>query len=134
MISGTPAEGAAEKAKEERMEIKTDAIVLRATDYRDADKILTLFTPSEGKITAGIKGVKKSGARLAFAAQPFAFCEYVLAEKCGRRTVVSAYQHDGFFPLRTDVICGGGGNAAFACLRKRNLCGGDLFVFTDGVV
>ena len=126
------------------MEIKTDAIVLRATDYRDADKILTLLTPSEGKITAGIKGVKKSGARLAFAAQPFAFCEYVLAEKCGRRTVVSAYQHDGFFPLRTDVvprrsgerivICGGDGNVAFACLRKRNLCGGDLFVFTDGVV
>lgn len=86
------------------MEIKTDAIVLRATDYKDADKILTLLTPSEGKITAGIKGVKKSGARLAFAAQPFAFCEYVLTEKNGRRTVVSAYQHDGFFPLRTDVV------------------------------
>lgn len=43
------------------MEIKTDAIVLRAADYKDADKILTLLTPSAGKLTAGIKGVKKSG-------------------------------------------------------------------------
>lgn len=85
------------------MEIKTDAIVLRAADYKDADKILTLLTPSAGKLTAGIKGVKKSGARLAFAAQPFSFCEYVLAEKNGRNTVTSAYQHDGFFPLRTDI-------------------------------
>ena len=40
------------------MEIKTDAIVLRAADYKDADKILTLLTPSAGKLTAGIKGVK----------------------------------------------------------------------------
>lgn len=86
------------------MERKTDAIVLRATEYKDADKILTLLTPFEGKITAGIKGVKKAGAKLAFAAQPFAFCEYVLAEKNGRNTVVSAYLHDGFFDLRTDIV------------------------------
>ena len=71
------------------MEIKTDAIVLRAADYKDADKILTLLTPSAGKLTAGIKGVKKSGAKLAFSAQPFAFCEYVLAQKGGRYTVTS---------------------------------------------
>ena len=85
------------------MEIKTDAIVLRAADYKDADKILTLLTPSAGKLTAGIKGVKKSGAKLAFSAQPFAFCEYVLAQKGGRYTVTSAYLHDGFFPLRTNI-------------------------------
>ena len=85
------------------MEIKTDAIVLRAADYKDTDKILTLLTPSAGKLAAGIRGVKKSGAKLAFAAQPFAFCEYVLTEKGGRRTVTSAYLHDGFFPLRTNI-------------------------------
>ena len=85
------------------MEIKTDAIVLRAADYKDADKILTLLTPSAGKLTAGIKGVKKSGAKLAFSAQPFAFCEYVLVQKGGRYIVTSAYLHDGFFPLRTNI-------------------------------
>ncbi len=85
------------------MEIKTDAIVLRAVDYKDNDKILTLFSPSLGKITAGIRGVKKPTAKLAFSAQPFCFAEYVLAERGGRYTVTGAYLHEGFFELRTDL-------------------------------
>lgn len=85
------------------MEVKTEAIVLQAVDYKDDDKILTLFSPVLGKITAGIRGVKKPKAKLNFAAQPFCFAEYVLAEKGGRYTVVSAYQHESFFELRTDV-------------------------------
>ena len=86
------------------MEVKTDAIVLKAVDYKDNDKILTLFSPALGRITAGAKGVKKAKAKLSFAAQPFCFAEYVLAEKNGRYTVTSAYLYDGFFALRTDIV------------------------------
>lgn len=85
------------------MEVKTDAVVLQTLDYKDNDKLLTLFSPSLGKITAGIRGVKKPTAKLAFASQPFAFCEYVLAEKGGRYTVTGAYLHESFFELRTDL-------------------------------
>ena len=85
------------------MEIKTDAIVLQTIDYKDNDKLLTLFSPSFGKITAGIKGVKKPKAKLAFSAQPFCFAEYVLAQKGGRYTVTAAYLHESFFSLRTDL-------------------------------
>ena len=53
------------------MEIKVNALVLRAADYGENDKILTLLTAERGKLTAGIKGVRKSGAKLKFAAQPF---------------------------------------------------------------
>ena len=86
------------------METKTDAIVLQTVDYKDNDKLLTLFSPSLGKITAGIKGVKKPKAKLAFSAQPFCFAEYVLAEKNGRYTVTAAYLHESFFALRTDLL------------------------------
>ncbi len=86
------------------MEIKTDAIVLQTVDYKDNDKLLTLFSPSLGKITAGIKGVKKPTAKLAFSAQPFCFAEYVLAAKNERYTVTSAYLHESFFELRTDLL------------------------------
>lgn len=86
------------------MEIKTEAIVLQAIDYKDNDKLLTLFSPSLGKITAGIRGVKKPKAKLAFAAQPFCFAEYILAEKGGRYTVTSAYLHESFFALRCDLV------------------------------
>ena len=86
------------------MDIKTDAIVLQTVDYKDNDKILTLFSPTLGKITVGAKGVKKATAKLAFAAQPFCFAEYVLAEKGGRYTLTSAYLHESFFSLRTDIL------------------------------
>ena len=86
------------------MEVKTDAIVLKAVDYKDNDKILTLFSPSLGRITAGIKGVKKPKAKLSFSAQPFCFAEYILAEKGGRYTVTGAYLHESFFDLRTDIL------------------------------
>ena len=86
------------------MDVKTEAIVLQAVDYKDNDKLLTLFSPSLGKITAGIRGVKKPKAKLAFAAQPFCFAEYVLAEKGGRYTVTAAYLHESFFSLRTDIV------------------------------
>ena len=70
--------------------IKVNALMLRATDYLENDKILTLLTAERGKITAGIKGVKKAGAKLKFAAQPFCFAEYILAERGGRYTVTQA--------------------------------------------
>ncbi len=85
------------------MDVKTDAIVLQSIDYKDNDKLLTLFSPSRGKITAGIRGVKKPKAKLAFASQPFCFAEYVLAEKGGRYTVTGAYLHESFFDLRLDI-------------------------------
>ena len=86
------------------MDVIVNAIVLKAVDYKDNDKILTLYSIEKGKITAGIKGVKKSGAKLKFASEPFAFCEYVLAEKQGRFTVIGATYLDSFFSLRTDML------------------------------
>lgn len=85
------------------MEEKVDAIMIRSCDYKDNDKILTLFSLQEGKITASVKGVKKAGAKLKFCAQPFCFAEYVLTKKGDRRTVISATNTDGFYVLREDI-------------------------------
>ncbi|MBQ8885517.1 MAG: DNA repair protein RecO [Clostridia bacterium] len=85
------------------MEFKTEAIVLKAVDYKENDRLLTLFTPSRGKLLATIRGVRKPKAKLNFAAQPFCFSEYVLAERAERYTIVNAYLYDGFFPLRADI-------------------------------
>ena len=86
------------------MEVKTEAIVLKTVDYKDNDKILTLFSPKLGRITVGAKGVKKQKAKLSFAAQPFCFAEYILAEKGGRYTMTGAYLHESFFSLRYDIV------------------------------
>lgn len=85
------------------MEFKTDALLLRAADYGENDKIVTLLTSDRGKLTAGMRGVKKAGAKLRFAAQPFCFAEYLIAHRGVRNTVISASLYDGFFSLREDV-------------------------------
>lgn len=85
------------------MEVKVNAVVLRATDYGENDKILTLLTAEAGKITAGIKGVKKAGAKLKFAAQPFCFAEYVLARRGEKYTVINASENESFYDLRTEI-------------------------------
>ncbi len=85
------------------MEVKTDALVLRTVDYGENDKMITLLTSDLGKIGAAVKGVKKASAKLKFAAQPFCFAEYVLAERAGRYTVTSASLYDGFYFLREDI-------------------------------
>ena len=85
------------------MELKVNALTLRAIDYKDNDKILTLLSAEKGKITAGIKGVKKAGAKLKFAAQPFCFAEFILSCKGDKYTVIGASENESFYDLRTDI-------------------------------
>ncbi len=84
-------------------ELKVNALMIRATDYGENDRILTLLTAEAGKLTAGIKGVRKAGAKLKFAAQPFCFAEYVLVKRGERYTVIQASECESFFELRCDV-------------------------------
>lgn len=77
--------------------------MLRAADYNENDKILTLLTDGQGKITAGIKGVKKAGAKLKFAARPFCFAEYVLAKRGDRYTVTGCSEIESFYDIAGDI-------------------------------
>lgn len=83
--------------------IRVNALMLRAVDYGENDKILTLLTAELGKISAGIKGVKKAGAKLKFAAQPFCFAEYILSKRGERYTVTNASETESFYEIRTDI-------------------------------
>ena len=83
-------------------EIKTKGIVVKAIDYKDSDKLVTIFSPELGLIRARARGVKKNKAKLAFAAQSFAFVEFVLIQKGDFFTIVNASSIDQFFTLTSD--------------------------------
>lgn len=83
-------------------EVKTKGIVIKATDYKDSDKIVTIFSADFGIIKARARGVKKAKAKLAFSVQPFAFCEFMLVAKGGFYTIINATSIDQFFELTTD--------------------------------
>ncbi len=77
-------------------------IVLRAVDYKDYDRILTLFSREQGKIGAQARGVRSLKSQLATAAQPFCCAEYEFYEKSGRLFVTNALIRQEFFHIRND--------------------------------
>ena len=82
-------------------EIKTQAIVLKAQDYKDSGKLLTIFSLEHGLMQAKINGVTKPKAKLAFAAQPFCFGEYIITSKF-TNTIINCTCIETFFELTQD--------------------------------
>lgn len=58
---------------------KTRAIVLGHLDLGEADRIITLLTPEDGKIRAIAKGVRRPTSRIGGSVEPFAELDLVLA-------------------------------------------------------
>ena len=57
----------------------TEAIVLSRFDLGEADRVLTLITPTEGKLKAIAKGVRRPTSRLGGSLEPFAELTIALA-------------------------------------------------------
>lgn len=83
-------------------ELKIKGVVIKAIDYKDSDKLVTIFSAEKGLIKARVRGVKKDKAKLAFAVQPFAFVEYLMSERNGFYTVINASSIDQFFGITAD--------------------------------
>jgi len=57
---------------------KTHAIVLSRFELGEADRVLTLLTPHDGKLKAIAKGVRRPGSRIGGSVEPFAELHLVL--------------------------------------------------------
>ena len=91
------------------VQTENTAIVLRYANYKDNDRIVTLLSPSRGKISAAIRGCRKPQSHHLNAAELFALGDYMLAESGGRATVTSVHLIETFYPLRNDfdrLACG----------------------------
>ena len=85
------------------MHMTTKALVLRQVDYKESDKILTLFTQEQGKLTASARGCRKKGSALAAPCQLLAWSEMVLSDYQGRWTVKEASTERLFQGVRDDL-------------------------------
>lgn len=83
-------------------QIVTHAVVLRRADYRENDRMLTLFSPTLGRIDAICRGCRRQKSPLMAASEVFCAGEYVLYTAGERMTVVSCAVQDTFYPLRSD--------------------------------
>lgn len=85
-------------------EVKTLALCVRAEDYGENGKILTLITAENGKTVARIRSVKGPKSKLKQCASLFCLGEYILTRgKVGGYLVTGCSVEESFFPLWTDV-------------------------------
>ena len=63
--------------------LKTEAIVLRSIRYGEADRILHLYTPHHGRISAIAKGVRRARSRFGARLEPFFHVRTMLHEGRG---------------------------------------------------
>ncbi|MCR6544035.1 DNA repair protein RecO [Dehalobacterium formicoaceticum] len=79
------------------------AIIIKARDFGEADKILTLYTREYGKFQAIAKGVRKSTSRLRGGVQMFAHTRLLLYRGKSLDLVSQAENMDSFGALREDL-------------------------------
>lgn len=78
------------------------AIVLRFANYQESDRMLTLFSPTQGRIDALARGCRKHKSAILCASDLFCLGDFELYQKGGRNTIVSATLTESFFHLRED--------------------------------
>lgn len=81
----------------------TNALILREVRYKEADRILTLFTSTDGKITAKARGALRKNSKNAAATQQLTYSEMTLFGNKGRWTVNEASIKEAFPGLRVDI-------------------------------
>ncbi len=86
---------------------RVDAVVLRHSDYGEADRLLTLYTRQLGKTRAIAKGARKIASRKAGHIEPFTHVRLQLARGRDMLIVTQADTVDGYLPLREDLILTG---------------------------
>lgn len=85
------------------MYLKTQGLVLRVTEYRDSDAILSVLTREQGLMTFKARGVRSRRSQIKSACQLLAFSEFTVLERQGYYTVSEAMCIEMFQPMRNDI-------------------------------
>lgn len=85
------------------MTYKTKGIILKRSNFGEADRILTIFSDRFGKIRALAKGTRKQSSKLAGNLEPFCLANFVLAEGRNFDIVTEAEIINCFFKMRNDL-------------------------------
>jgi len=85
--------------------IKTyEGIVIRQTKIVGGRRMILVFTREEGKLSAGTHISERSKGGAALAIRPFAYGQYIMAEKsAGTRSISSAETLDAHFAIGQDA-------------------------------
>lgn len=85
---------------------KTEAIILKKSDFRETSLIITFFTREIGKISGLLKGVRSDPEKFASSLEPFSYNEVIFYEKriSPLHLVSQCDLRENFTPLRNNII------------------------------
>lgn len=83
---------------------RVSAVIVRHTDWGEADRLLTLYTREHGMMRALAKGARKITSRKAGHLQPFTHVTLQLAKGRDLPIVTQAETVNAFLPLHDDLI------------------------------
>jgi DNA repair protein RecO (recombination protein O) len=87
----------------QQAKIVTSGLVLRETETREADKILTVLTPNLGKISVIARGARRKNSRLAAACQLLVYSEMTLYHRGSWHYLDEASTLELFAGVRQDI-------------------------------
>lgn len=82
---------------------QTEAIVIKKTKLREADRILTLYTPDMGKIQAVAKGVRRTKSKMAGHLEMLTHSQISLARGRNLDTIIGSQTINSFLPVKNDL-------------------------------
>ena len=82
---------------------QTEAVIIRKTRLREADRILTLYTPHLGKIQGVARGVRRPRSKLAGHLELLTHSQVSLARGRNLDTITGSQTISGFLPLKSDL-------------------------------
>ncbi len=86
------------------MDVQTAGVVLRAVDYKESDRILTVLTAQSGLMTVKARGCRKKNSPLTAASEPFAYSQMTLFAYQDYYTLREVSGLQQFWGLREDVV------------------------------
>ena len=84
--------------------VRVEAVVLRHSDWGEADRLVHLYTRERGKLRAIAKGVRRMRSRKSGHLQPFTRAALLLARGRDLWIVTQAETVDAYLPLRDDLL------------------------------
>lgn len=84
--------------------LRAEVVVLRHSDWGEADRLLVLFSREAGKLRAVAKGARKIRSRKAGHLEPFTRVKLMLARGRDFWIVTQAETVDAYLPLREDLV------------------------------
>ncbi|MGN1227906.1 MAG: DNA repair protein RecO [Christensenellales bacterium] len=85
------------------MDKKFIGIVIRVVDYKEKDKLVNIFSASEGLVFGKFKSVKGAGSKLKVLASPFCLAEFTGVQTNDKLIITGGEVIDTFFDITADI-------------------------------